>query len=134
MPFALIYGDEPRVYQVAPEAFEVAPPFAWRPCLSEVTPQTHKYEGGQFVALPVVPTPVPVPQSVTPRQARLALLAAGLLDDVNAAVAAAGPQAQIDWDYALEIRRDNALIASMAAGLNLTDEQIDDLFRAAAVL
>lgn len=78
--------------------------------------------------------PPPVPQAVTPRQARLALLAAGLLDDVNAAVAAAGPQAQIDWDYALEIRRDNALIASMAGQLNLSSKQIDDLFRAAAVL
>jgi hypothetical protein len=78
--------------------------------------------------------PEPVPQSVTPRQARLALLAAGHLAAVNAAVAAAGPQAQIDWDYALEIRRDNALIASMAASLGLTDAQIDDLFRAAAVL
>ena len=81
-----------------------------------------------------VPPAAPVPQSVTPRQARLALLAAGHLAAVNAAVAAAGPHAQIDWDYALEIRRDNARIASMAAGLGLTDAQIDDLFRAAAVL
>lgn len=78
--------------------------------------------------------PPPVPQSVTPRQARLALLGAGLLDAVNAAVAAASAQAQIDWNYALEIRRDNALIAGMAATLGLTSAQIDDLFRAAAAL
>lgn len=91
------------------------------------------WDGAQFVK-PPAPAPSPVPQSVTPRQARLALLDAGLLDAVNTAVAAAGAQAQIDWDYALEIRRDNALIASMAAGLGLTSEQIDNLFRAAAAL
>ncbi len=93
------------------------------------------YNGNSF-SPPIEPPqqPPPVPQSVTPRQARLALLAAGLLDDVNAAVAAAGPEAQIDWDYALEIRRDNALIASMAAVLNLSKSRIDDLLRAAAVL
>lgn len=91
------------------------------------------YSQAEIDALPP-PSPPPVPQVVTPRQARLALLAAGLLDDVNAAIAAAGTQAQIDWDYALEIRRDNALIASMAGGLGLTSAQIDDLFRAAAAL
>lgn len=133
--FALIHPVETRVFQVEAQPFDVAPPLSWLPCAADVTPQTHKYEGGQFALLPpVTPLPSPVPQSVTPRQARLALLAAGLLDDVNAAVAAAGPQAQIDWDYALEIRRDNALIASMAGQLNLSSEQIDDLFRAAAVL
>jgi hypothetical protein len=88
------------------------------------------WDGEQFTT--PAPTPAPVPQSVSPRQARTALRAAGLLSDVNAAVAAAGEQAQIDWDYALEIRRDDALIASMAASLNITNEQIDDLFRAAA--
>jgi hypothetical protein len=88
------------------------------------------WDGEQFTV--PAPTPDPVPASVSPRQARTALRAAGLLSAVNAAVAAAGEQAQIDWDYALEVRRDNPLIASMAAGLNLTSEQVDDLFRAAA--
>lgn len=76
----------------------------------------------------------PVPQVVTPRQARLALLGAGLLNIVNAAVATADAQAQIDWDYALEIRRDNALIASIAEQLNLTEQDVDNLFRTAAAI
>ena len=37
----------------------------------------------------------PVPQQVTMRQARLALLGAGLLDDVEAVITAAGREAQI---------------------------------------
>ena len=37
---------------------------------------------------PADPVPVPVITSVTMRQARLALLGAGLLDDVDAAIAA----------------------------------------------
>jgi hypothetical protein len=75
-----------------------------------------------------------VPQVVTPLQARKAINAAGLRASIEAAVAASGQDAKDAWEYATEIRRDNALIASMAAGLGLTSAQIDDLFRAAAAL
>lgn len=77
---------------------------------------------------PVLP-PQPVPVAVvTMRQARLALLSAGLLDQINAAVKVAGDAAGIEWEYAGEVRRDSPLIAQLAAGLKLSDEQIDDLF------
>ena len=101
---------------------------------ADFAPNRYEWNGSDFVRLPDPDDAPPVPESVTPRQARLALLGAGLLDAVNAAVAAAGTQAQIDWDYALEIKRSNPLIASMAAGLGLTSAQIDDLFRTAATL
>ncbi len=78
---------------------------------------------------------VPAPEAVTARQARLALLAVGKLDMIEAALAQMpGPQgraAQIEWEYALEIRRDSPLIAALAPALGLTMEQVDDLFRAA---
>jgi len=90
------------------------------------------YEDGTFTDPPL--TLAPVPQSVTARQARLGLLGAGLLDDVEAALASLeGPQgraARIEWEYALEIRRDSPLIAALAPALGLTGEQVDDLFRA----
>lgn len=70
----------------------------------------------------------PVPQSVTMRQARLALLGAGLLDDVEAAIAGAGPAAKIEWDYAAEVQRSSGLVPAMAVALGMTDEQIDALF------
>jgi hypothetical protein len=83
---------------------------------------------------PYVP-PVPgVPQSVTPRQARLALLANGLLDQVTASVNSAGGATLITWEYASVFLRTDPLITSIGAALNLTDAQIDALFVQAATL
>lgn len=76
--------------------------------------------------------PIKSVRSVTPRQARLALLAAGLLDQVEATVKAAGGATQIAWDYATEINRTDPLIASIGSGLSLSDAQIDALFRYAS--
>lgn len=77
-----------------------------------------------------------VPQSVTMRQARLAMLQAGILDDVEAMISAMegaeGRAAQIDWEYALDVRRDWPLIGVLAPQLGMTDEQVDELFIAAA--
>lgn len=78
-------------------------------------------------------TPAPaVPQSVSPRQARLALLAAGLLDQVEAAVNAAGGATKVSWDYATQINRTDPLIMTIGASLSLTQDQIDTLFKFAA--
>lgn len=79
-----------------------------------------------------------VPQAVTMRQARLALLAAGKLTTANAAIAAMpgtdGDAARIEWEYAHEVRRDSPLVVGMGAVLGLTDEQMDGLFIAAAAI
>ena len=85
----------------------------------------------------LIPAPVivdGVPQTVTMRQARLALLASGLLDDVTAAVAGAGQAAQIEWEYASDVGRNATLIQSLAGVMGLTDEQLDGLFVLAATL
>jgi hypothetical protein len=76
----------------------------------------------------------PVPESVTPLQARKALRAAGLLQQVEEAIAAAGEEAQEEWDFALEVRRDHALLNTIATDLNLDSEGIDGLFRSAVLL
>lgn len=75
-----------------------------------------------------------VPQSVSMRQARLALLAADLLDDVDNMIKQIGRAAAITWEFATEVRRDNELIAAVKESKSLTDEQIDDLFIAASAL
>lgn len=75
-----------------------------------------------------------VPASVTARQALLALLEAGLLDDVEAAIAGASRAAQIEWQRGTTIERASPLIAEIGGALGLSDAQIDDLFRAAAAL
>lgn len=93
---------------------------------------------------PVVPqtelpaTPL-VPVSVSMRQAKRALLAAGLLDLADQAIAGipddtARRAAQIDWTSATDVRRDWPLVASIAQALGLTDQQIDALFVAASQL
>jgi len=88
-----------------------------------------EYNNGIFSA-PVVP--VHVPQSVTMRQARLALYNAGLLTAVNNAIANAGPAAGIEWEYSSVVDRDKDLVAQLQVALNLTNQAVDDLFIAAA--
>lgn len=73
------------------------------------------------------------PQSISPRQARLALLNAGLLDEVDAMLVA-NKAWQIEWEYATKIERVSPLISAMAMQLNLTDTQIDEMFASAAQL
>jgi hypothetical protein len=79
-----------------------------------------------------VPPPPEIPQEVSRFQGLAALMDAGLLADVNAALAAAGPLAQLAWAEASVFRRHSPLIAAMAAGFGLTEEQVDALFVAAA--
>jgi hypothetical protein len=87
------------------------------------------WDGSNWVAQ------VQVPEQITPRQARLALHSAGLLDAVEAALALPENRAaQITWEYALEINRSDQLIATFGALLGLTSSQIDDLFKIAATL
>lgn len=75
-----------------------------------------------------------VPQTVTMRQARLALLQAGLLDAVTAAVQQAGQAVQIEWEYATDVRRASPLVQAISAGMGLTEAQVDALFIAGAKL
>ena len=84
--------------------------------------------------VPPDPEPVQVPQVVTIRQAKLALLQAGLLDDVDAAVAQADRATQIEWEYATEVRRDWPTLLTLQTALGLTEQQVNDLFISAALI
>ena len=75
-----------------------------------------------------------IPDVVTMRQARLALLQNDLLDAVDMAVATMTKDVQITWEYATEVRRDNQLVASIKELMLWTDEQIDELFVLAGAL
>ena len=107
----------PSDYMVVPEDFELVDDH-YSPNDGEVTPG--------------------VPSSVTMRQARLALAGAGLIPAVEAALAALPePQktaAAIEWNYSNEVWRDKPFVQTFGALLGLTSAQLDDLFRAAAVL
>jgi len=75
---------------------------------------------------------------VNMNQARKALHAAGLLASVPSALASlpeeARVPAEIDWEYSATVRRLSPLVTGLAPALDLTDEQVDQLFRDAAAL
>lgn len=81
---------------------------------------------------PADPAPVVVPASVPRWRARAALRTAGLLEDVEAAVAAADIATQEWWAAGLEMERADPRVATLAAALGLTGAQVDDLFILAA--
>ena len=77
---------------------------------------------------------VPVPTVITMRQARLALLNAGLLDAVNAGIRGMLQAVQIEWEFAATVDRASPLVATLAAALRLDDAALDDLFTHGSVL
>ncbi|MBV7427271.1 MULTISPECIES: hypothetical protein [unclassified Acidovorax] len=88
---------------------------------------------------PAEPLPVVVPPAVTMRQARLALLSAALLDDVDPAIAAIPDaamrrEAEIEWEFSNELQRANPFVALLGGGLGLSSAQVDALFVQAAGL
>ncbi len=77
------------------------------------------------------------PQTVTPRQAKIALLQAGLLDEIETVIASIPDEttrriAQVEWEYAQEFRRDWQLLNQLAEQAGISQDQIDELFIAAA--
>ena len=79
-----------------------------------------------------------VPQSVTMRQARLALLQIGKLADVDTAIdSLPEPQktaSRIEWEYALDVSRTWPTLLALAPLLGLDDATLDTLFVEAAKL
>ena len=113
--------EGPDVFITAPDDFDIA-------------------RLGEYVITDGVPSiqPPGVPQSVTMRQARLALHAAGLLTLVDAAIASMPEPdkttAQITWEFAATVDRQFGMVPTLAAALGMTAAQIDDLFTLAATL
>lgn len=74
-----------------------------------------------------------VPTSVSMRQAQLALLQKGWLDDVEAAVAASSREVQINWATNPPVERTNPLVNYVLKNvLGRTDLEIDEVFQLAA--
>lgn len=78
--------------------------------------------------------PPPIPAVVAKKQAKLALLQVGLLDTVEAAIAAAPRNVQIEWNDSETVQRNYLVTQMMVAQLGITDAQLDDLFTLAATL
>jgi hypothetical protein len=74
----------------------------------------------------------PVPQKVSRAQFILALLDLGLLDAVEAAIAAADRATQINYKERLEFERTYPLVMVMASTLGKIEAEVDALFVLAA--
>lgn len=76
--------------------------------------------------------------AVSMRQAKLALLAAGQLGAVEAAIEAmpepARSAARIEWASTGMVERAHPTVALIGAAAGLTDEEVDSLFAAAALI
>lgn len=135
MPF---YKRENNELLVAP-SYVIGPDFE----LHEETQDTNTYPvngwywfvdlNAAMVALAAIDT-----QAVTMRQARLALLQAGKLADVDTAIASLSePQrsaAQIEWNYSKTVERSSAFVSQLGTMLGLSEADIDNLFATAATL
>ena len=141
--FALISPNESRgqyqrIAELAAEPFDVAEPLRWVDAPAGTTTDGHAYdpETQAVVAYDPVPEPESVPTEVTMRQARLALLAAGKLAGVDAAIASMPePQktaASIEWEYSNALQRNSPFVAQLGAALGLDAAGIDALFVEAA--
>ena len=130
--FAIIENN--KVINHAEADADFAESMGWIPAADSRIGDT--WDGEAFTPAP--PAPTPVPRSVTMRQARLALLSAGLLDDIDAAInALPSPQkeaARIEWEYSQEVQRHNGFVSILAPSLGLTEAQIDTLFIQAKTL
>ena len=82
------------------------------------------------------PEPADIPPVVIPdismRQARLALLADGLLDGIEAAMST--PEYKIWWEYSTVVERNNPLVKQVLAILGKSDAEIDQMFIGASQL
>jgi len=76
-----------------------------------------------------------VPEKVTMRQAKLALLQNNLLTSVNDTINNGTDEvAKIEWEYSTEIERNWPSLISITESLGLTSSQVDDLFILAQTL
>lgn len=80
------------------------------------------------------------PDTCTPRQLRIALIQTGIsLSTIESQIDGISDPVQkeiarAEWEYALEIKKEHPLVAMIAGTLNLTDQQVNDIFALAVTL
>lgn len=106
-------------------------------------PEGDRLHGYELVvaegAISIVPTwepvpPPPVPALVSRMQAKLALNAAGLLDDVETYMLTAPAETRIYWTEVSELHRNHPILTAATAAMGWSEGEVDDLFRAAAAI
>lgn len=87
---------------------------------------------------PPPPQPTPIPNTVSMRQARLALFQQDKLSLIQPLIDGMSEPAktttQISWDYATTVQRDDDLVVQLSAAMGLTSTDLDALFTLADTL
>lgn len=88
------------------------------------------------IPLPASPLPPSIPESISPAQGQLVLLEMGLvqtvLDSINQLEEPERTKARIAYYSTTEWRRDSPFLCALAQAINLSSEQLDELFIKAA--
>ena len=121
-----------RVVQIESAEFPVSPSMQWVEADNDTA--VGDFYDGQF--LKPAQTIQSKVRSVSRFQARAALLNAGLLDQVEAMMAAPETPtlARLAWADAQEFLRESPTVLSMGAALGLDSAQLDALFAEAATI
>lgn len=123
--------------------YDPLPPFAPNIVMRELPPDSPVeagwlFDGEGYLPPPPEPEAAYVPLAVSMRQARHAMLQAGILGAVQTMIeqmpGEEGDAARIDWEFAQEVKRSWPLVVNLGPALGLTEQQIDDLFRYAATI
>lgn len=75
-----------------------------------------------------------IPQVVSIRQAELALMHRGLLEEVEAFIQTLPLEHQVEWRRTTEVRRSHQLVKLVQQEKGYSDEQLDQLFLEASAL
>lgn len=94
------------------------------------------------LGVPLADEEAPPPEfmALTPKQLRLGLIAAAILpeqvEDMINAIANVTERsiARVQWEYTTQYDRNHPLVLQLAAGFNLTSEQVDSMWHAAELL
>lgn len=92
---------------------------------------THDENGQPILATP--DSVIAVPTKITMRQCRLQLLADGVLDQVETAIAGMDRAVQIEWEYGTVVDRTNPLIPALMTILAWDNDRADQFYTEAAV-
>ena len=130
-----VIQDEIVVNIVASDA-NFAQSQGWISSVTAKIGDSYNAETGEFTTPDAAPTPIP--QVVTMRQARLALLQQGLLASIQPAIDALDEPhrsgANIEWEYSQTVERTRPFVLTLGEALGLTDDDLDALFELAATL
>ena len=130
--FALLVGGELKEFRHLPERPPHIPhkQVEWYSVVREYGEPFQGVEDDVYVIRTVDPAtlPPPVPARIAARQARLVLLAAGKLNDAEAAVAAADQATRIEWEFATELHRSSERLIALAASIGINSATLDQMF------